>query len=551
MTDVQNMSKIQIRAYVLQLLLPFKSSAIPRDFEVEKCIDELSKINDSGFIITLLLKEISGTGSVYDNVIVLILYSLCEPQVLSKAILSLLSDSGVADTKKLFLINMLREQGQKVDYDFIQACVLNPDEAIDTETKKFLEEAKLSPETQIDFFDFYFTVSADDRQMLVDSIIEDYSGDELANILSPFAYFYPEICVNKKIIEALADSKSYFAYPALRWCSKMCRDEKLAELASKRLKKMQFSGLRDIKNECQIYSGMFEGSSPYGFWFSSADGNSNISCVFARKKTNGAIQTFFTVFNLEYGPVSAFGFDEILKEDFDVILLRFFKSSLNARLPLECGKLLFDTLSARGWSGGHKMPYEFICWRQLTYDIAPYSKDINSLFEENASKKNVSEDVIFKILNSDIFSSWFYEYGTLDEFDAIADELQKTDVFDINKCEVLLKDCVCKLLGRESFKERFVEKIKYQSYILALADMKSTSSSLYSAIFLPDVLSSMLLHIFKRSIYEYFLKRAHVSQGKDTKSVFTLKSRKKEKQELVDSYNFAKNAISVIEEKWT
>lgn len=197
------------------------------------------------------------------------------------------------------------------------------------------------------------------------------------------------------------------------------------------------------------------------------------------------------------------------------------------------------------------MPYEFICWRQLTYDIAPYSKDINSLFEENASKKNVSENVIFKILNSDIFSSWFYEYGTLDEFDAIADELQKTDVFDINKCEVLLKDCVCKLLGRESFKERFVEKIKYQSYILALADMKSTSSSLYSAIFLPDVLNSMLLHIFKRSIYEYFLKRAHVSQGKDTKSVFTLKSRKKEKQELVDSYNFAKNAISVIEEKWT
>ena len=76
MTDVQNMSKIQIRAYVLQLLLPFKSSAIPRDFEVEKCIDELSKINDCGFIITLLLKEISGTGSVYDNVIVLILYFL-------------------------------------------------------------------------------------------------------------------------------------------------------------------------------------------------------------------------------------------------------------------------------------------------------------------------------------------------------------------------------------------------------------------------------------------------------------------------------------------
>ena len=180
------------------------------------------------------------------------------------------------------------------------------------------------------------------------------------------------------------------------------------------------------------------------------------------------------------------------------------------------------------------MPYEFICWRQLTYDIAPYSKDINSLFEENASKKNVSEDVIFKILNSDIFK-----------------RAKNVMLFYIKKCEVLLKDRVCKLLGRESFKERFVEKIKYQSYILALADMKSTSSSLYSAIFLPDVLNSMLLHIFKRSIYEYFLKRAHVSQGKDTKSVFTLKSRKKEKQELVDSYNFAKNAISVIEEKWT
>ena len=82
MTDVQNMSKIQIRAYVLQLLLPFKSSAIPRVFEVEKCLDELSKINDSAFIITLLLTEISVSGVVYDNLIALILISLFETKVL-------------------------------------------------------------------------------------------------------------------------------------------------------------------------------------------------------------------------------------------------------------------------------------------------------------------------------------------------------------------------------------------------------------------------------------------------------------------------------------
>ena len=545
MSADSKVSKIQIRAQVLQNILKYKNCSMPSDFDVESTISELNKIEDKEFVIQLLLKEISGSGVTYDNILCLILYNIAPNDILSKEIFSLLSNPNVSDTKKLFLINILREQGQGIDYNFIQSCVDNPDEAIDNETKKFLEEAKLSPETLIDFYDFYFTVGTSDRDLLLESIINDYSGDNLANLLSPFAYFYPEVYINKKILDALCESKSYFAYPALDFCSKNCADVELKQYAKKLLKKLNFSGLKGDKSAAQIYSQLFENSVPYGFWYSIADGNSNISCVFARKRDNGTIQTFFSVFNLEYGPVSTFGFNEISKEDFDVVLLRFFKSSLHARLNLSEGKAIFDALTNRGWKNGHKVPYEFVCWRQLTLDVDADDKSFQDIINADVPKKNVNKNFVFKILNSDLFSSWFFEYSDLPEFDKLIDNIEQNSILDISEIETLAKSVSSELIANVEFKEKFIEKIKFQSYILKNTDMDSTSRTFLALVGSDELLEEVLNFIIKKSVYVYFLNKSSCDTLDSKVNIFSA-VKKTEKD-----CDFSKKVVCLIEEKWT
>ena len=539
-----SLSKIQIRAQVLQAVLKFKSAKILSDKDVENCIKTLGEIEDREFVLGLLLKEISGANNIYDNVLVLIMFALSDAQLLSKCTFELLCDNNVPDAKKLFLINLLREQGQNVDYDFIQAHISNPDEVIDTETKKFLEEAKVSPETQIDFFDFYFAVSPDDRNMLVNSIAEDYKSESLANILAPFAYFYPDVYINEEIIRALFESKSYFALAPLKWCAKNCPDKKLAKSADKAYKKMIMNGFDDKIENREIYSQLLSKSIPFGFWYSCADGNLNVSCVFARKKDDGFVQAFFTVFNLRRGPISAFGFDEITDEDFKIILLRFFKSSLHAKVPEAEGKLIFDTLSERGWKNSIKVPYEFICWRQLTYDIEPYEAKMSDVLTKGLKNSKKSKEMIFEILNSDIFSSWFYKGNEPAAFFDLINEIEKKNNPNINDINNFLDTALKKLLSDKEFCNALKEQIAFQAYILRNSDMCNSANALYGA-FLDDNLFELLLEcLLKKSVYFNFLSLLQ-DAAKSVNNIFS-----KNREDDVKKAQIAQDVVKIIEDSW-
>lgn len=535
-------NKIQIRAQVLQSILKFKSAKFPSDIEVEECIKTLNKVNDKKFVTELLLKEITATNEIYDSVLTLLLFNISSPKMLLEAIFPLLNKNSVPDVKKLYLINILREQGQKIDYDFIQSHIKNPDEIIDNETKKFLDEAKISPETKIDFFDFYFTVNPNDRDMLISSIIDDYSGDGLANILSPFAYFYPNVLIDEKIIQALADSKSYFALEALNWCSKNCGDKKLAQLAKKSYKKMSLMGFDTNIDKKEVYAQLLKNSKPLGFWYSCADGNSNISCVFAREKDKGTIQTFFTVFNLQKGPISTFGFDEVTKKDFEVILLRFFKSSLHAKLSAEEGKLIFDTLSSRGWSGKTVIPYEFICWREITYDTNAKEINFHDLLKENLEKNDKAEKLITKILNSDLFSSWYYN---CENHQTLSKLVQNIDNYtpDIKQIEQELNATIKEMLADTDYIEKFKEKIYFQCYILKKTNMQNSANILYSATLDTTMLEKLLTHIIKKSVYAHFLQKTESVNA--TENIFI------KKRQISNDNKNAKEVIKTLEENWS
>ncbi len=536
-------SKIQLRGLVLQAVLKFKDCSLPNDKEINSCIKFLNGLDEKEFIASLLLKEISTQSTQYDSILTLLLFSICDAKVLSEQVFKLLGDKNVPDIKKMHLINILRESGQSVDYNFIQTHINNPDEIIDSETKKFLQDAQMSPEVLIDFFDFYFTVSTDDKNMLVNSIINDYSGDELANVLEPFAYFYPKVYINENILNAYLESKSHIALKPLKWCSEHLSDENLSKIAKKNYKKLAMSGLDVNKNEREIFSKFLQDSTPMNFWFSCADGNSNISCVFARNKSNGFIQTFFTVFNLYSGPVASFGFNEITKHDFNVILMRFFKSSIHAKISLKDGKAIFDTLASRGWKDNIKIPYEFICWRRLTYDVEPNSSKFSDILGRDLKKNKVNKKVVQEILNTDLFSSWFFDCKKIPQISDVVDTLTNNIPTDIEKVNEIVKNAASSLFCEPNFKEKLIEKIYFQSFILLKSNMPNAANSLYSLTFDENIVFEFLLTIIKKSLYFYFINEMY-EQENNSSNIFSKNAAD------VQNSDTAKRILKIIEEEW-
>ena len=540
---MSQISKIQIRAQVLQSVLKFKNLETPSDSQVEECIRVLNEIENKSLVAQLLLKEISANGSFYDNLLTLFLFSVCDNKTICDSVFLLLNDSNVSDVKKLFLINILREQGQNIDYNFIVSHISNPDEAIDIETKKFLQDAKTSPEVQIDFFDFFFTVADEDKTMLINSIVDDYSGDELANILAPFAYFYPDNYISDKILDALVKSHSYFALEPLKWCAQNCPDKNLAQKSHKLYAKLILSGLDAKKPLQDIFSNVLSDSSPLGFWYSCADGNSNISCVFARQRKNGFVQTFFTVFNLYNGPIACFGFNEISKKDFDVILLRFFKSSVHSKISLSEGKLIFDYLSSQGWKNNVKIPYEFICWRHLTYDVKSIDYSFDKLLCKHLKKIKTTKKVLNEVVNSDIFSSWFYDYSTLPLLSNLFGNILNKNIDSFEILEKNIENLIDVLMNDDDFINRFYTQLYFQSYILHKSNMQNTANALYSVSFDIELTKYFIFVLIKKSIYIYLVNYLN-SLKNSPKNIFG-------KTHNVFDESFLSSLLSDIEEKWT
>ncbi len=315
----------------MQEISKLKSIPAVCDRDIEAAISNLSQIENKTFLCTLILKEIDGSVVYFDGILGILAIHLTL-DVLEKCVFTFLEKPNVKDEKKLFLINLLTQAGIAVEPNLIHLYVKNVDEMIDLETEKFLKMAELNPEAQIDFLDFYYGIQKRDADILLDSIIEDYSGDMLANILAPLIYSLRDDVSIETCISGLLKSRSYLAYAPLDWLIKSSDNPKIVSLARKTRNELKIAGLRKEISTLEYYKELFKGSKPLGAYVSSIDGASNFSFVFAREYQNGAISTFFTVFNLECGPVSCFGLANISRNEYEEVLHRFFKDT--EKIPL-------------------------------------------------------------------------------------------------------------------------------------------------------------------------------------------------------------------------
>lgn len=105
--------------------------------------------------------------------------------------------------------------GNKIDYSKFNEYFENPEEVIDADTQRLLSSAIVNPEAQIEFFRLYKVTIRGRQAALVQSLGDDYSSDDLANILNPLFLYEPTSELGRIAISILGNTKSQLALHAL------------------------------------------------------------------------------------------------------------------------------------------------------------------------------------------------------------------------------------------------------------------------------------------------------------------------------------------------
>ena len=135
-----------------------------------------------------------------------LLKELVEQEKIEKILFEKLASPSIKDSLKTKLVDALRDIGKHIDYNEYVSYFENPDEIIDADTAKLLEDAIANPESQIDFLDFIVSLPEKEKEMLLESMIADYDGDNLANILTPLILSNPYSDLAQVSIKAIGET---------------------------------------------------------------------------------------------------------------------------------------------------------------------------------------------------------------------------------------------------------------------------------------------------------------------------------------------------------
>ncbi|MBR1976718.1 hypothetical protein IKA15_00390 [bacterium] len=529
MTD----SKIVTRSKIISIIYQFKASKSYSDKTVQTVLDALIQIDDKELVIETILREINCQNTNFDIALTFVAQNISS-EIFIRQIYDQLKSRGVPDIKKVFLVNVLRDMKVNINYDDAALYMAKPENMLALETELFVKLSHINPESQIDFLDFFFAISASDKVLLLQSIVEDYEGEELANILEPLLYVEPEADYIPDVINYIKESKSYTALIALENIIKNYPNSPYVQNAKKAHSELKLLGLREIKTKADILREPLQGSIPLGFWGSLVDGSDNFSIIFARQKQDGTLAAFFTAINLKFGINTCFGFDNIDIEEFKTILERFFRTSAMVELEEDFAIYLFQEGERLNRESGIKIPYEYICWKNYLADIFPNELDFKNYVEANLEKTEITQESFGKLIASDYFDCWFLKEGENTYYEEFLSKVVLTR--DIKVIDVLIEEYIPKI-----FDDDFYDiKLTYQALFLHFAELEEYSKICNSLIYQYEYRHKLYKEILRTSVYQYFLQKAQSQQ--EATNIFA--KRNNEQNVNFDEY------IEMIEARW-
>ena len=219
------MNKIQIKAEVLATLSALSTSTQPNP----SLLTDLKMIEDKKTVLEVLIKELSSANEQKSVLICWLLTELIDKDTLNDELWNVIKAPEYNDHIKMIAFNMLKDLGNKIDYDVISGYFEQFNELINKETKELLETAIMNPEAQIDFMDFLNAISDNEKIILIKSLEEDYAHDALANILIPVFLYYIDTEVGFTALDILSRTKSQLAYHALENAKKFASEDLCSE----------------------------------------------------------------------------------------------------------------------------------------------------------------------------------------------------------------------------------------------------------------------------------------------------------------------------------
>lgn len=535
-------NKLQIRAKLLSAIINMQNNSQDRAY-IKKTLEELNAIVDKDAILDILNREfLKENSQMRDYTITFLISELIDPQKAEAVMFETLANPKIKDSVKAKAVGFLREAGKHVNYEQYINYFENPDEIIDADTVKLLENARVNPESQIDFLDFLEALPQAEKEMLVESLTQDYDGDNLANILIPIIYANPYCEISQIAISAIGESKSMLAYPVLKWLEENTDDLKVKANVQKSLSLLKLSGIKeDITKE--YYKRLLSGSPVYKCFVNFPDGHGNIGLIFSRKNEASFIQMFALVLNDIDGIIDCFGFNEISEGEFDRIVNKFFANDRVVQVDETLCKYLMVNAEKISRLKFQEISYEYAAWVSITRDID--YEDLN--LSDGLSKIELNDFLLKQLYDKVYFEKWFFSVSDNEKFAALIDKIADDKICDIKQIETLLNENMPQIFD-DAFLKILNRRLLVSAHFARLNDEQTFADMLYSLIEESECKNCFKEDMLKKSIYEYFLSQKDRYESiKSATSIFARRANK-DLQEI--DIKYVENCIKEIEKNW-
>ena len=553
-----SLSKLELRAKVIDIIdrLNIDISDIQHQMELTK---ELKNLGNLELVVHTLLKELNTDD---ENKIQKVSFLLLEMNSLeySKDILwEYIKSSDSSDRLKEASCILLKSLGEHITAEDLLDYMDDPQKLIDSETQKLMETALSNPEAQVDLIDFMFAVSKEEQISLIKSLVYDYPGDSLANILSTVAESIEDESVKELCINILSETKSHNALGCLEDILTYSTNANLRKQASLALKKLKLLGISSEEgNYGNRGERMCEDSKPYKFFTTYPDGVGSQCVVCSRVDSNGLLSVVNTIVDDIDGVIDCFGFFCITEFDFNKILDRLNNQSVTIEITPEYAKKILSEAELLTKKQQYSIPYEYSCWKHTLYDIHPADLDI-----DGCVKKWADEIVLpdYKLIEqSNIFSSWFFEESdnecSKNMIEDIFSAVEKEESLSVIDIDNKIDEYLVKIFDEKQLDILF-NRMKTCAY---LADIQEDVALRNSVSFVAEEIKNtakdslkdirFLLNILRKTVLEAFLRELnkHKTNKNSPTNIFTNYKKNTEKLIPEDKLNFM---IDLMIEKWS
>lgn len=542
---MSQLSKLQIRAKVLSVISEIKSSATYNEDSLSNFIDELNNIDDKETLFDIFIKEyikMDENEYVFSGCI---LKNIIPKEYINDKVLEQLKSNILSDESKYKLVQLLRLVGSECNYNEIPSYFENPEEVLDKETKKLLENAVFNPEAMLDFLDFVSAVSAKDRNLLLDSLKLDYEGDVLANIIYPVLYSNYDDSFILEVINILSDSKSSLAIKPFNYLIETSSNQEIINACKTGLKKLKLAGATEEKAN-NYFQNIVKDTTPSEFFTTIPDGNGNQALLISRQNQKGKYILVAVVTNDKAGIIDCFGFFNISQEELIKVIGKFYKSEGKYKVKPEYIKTKIEEAIDITIKAKHKFPYEFICWNTFTSDLDILDTDLKTYIETNCKQQLISKNDMLNLLTKEYTLRWFITPSENEIIKIFVEDIYNEDEPNIENINEKIKDSIDKIFDEKElsiWQNRFYNLI----YLLRNNSLLKEADNFYTILKNNELFTLFKLVIIQRSIFNYYVGlKENIKESFFTTNIFS------KKNATSKSYDIKKieKIINILKRQW-